>query len=216
MHKLSIDKTNNTLKKLRLSKLIGKNISKSDLVKLERWSVLPVKKLRDIASLRNINTGLSKSDILYALIRNEPVINEEKYLIDSNNELKNKVIVARVMYQKVSPYLTKEQRIAYRKRLYEIENTQNIDRKLKSKLLKESDSIIVSLKFDTRRMKSDYRDDNYANIDDVEYVFSDIDDYYTPILTSSMFNKGYERYHFRGDETRSMSVKSYLELINLI
>ena len=120
------------------------------------------------------------------------------------------------MYQKVSPYLTKEQKIAYRKRLYEIENIQNIDRKLKSKLLKELDSIIVSLKFDTRRMKSDYRDDNYANIDDVEYVFSDIDDYYTPILTSSMFNKGYERYHFRGDETRSMSVKSYLELINLI
>ena len=36
VHKLSIDKTNNTLKKLRLSKLIGKNISKSDLVKLER------------------------------------------------------------------------------------------------------------------------------------------------------------------------------------
>ena len=195
LHKLSIDKTNNTLKTLRLSKLIGINISKSDLVKLERLSVLPVKKLRDIASLRNINTGLSKSDILYALIRSEALINEEKYLINSDNELKNKVILARVMYQKVSPYLTKEQRIAYRKRLYEIENTQNIDRKLKSKLLKESDSIIVSLKFDTRRMKSDYRDDNYANIDDIEYIFSDIDDYYTPILTSSMFNKGYERYH---------------------
>ena len=51
-------------------------------------------------------------------------------------------------------------------------------------------------------MKSDYRDDNYANIDDIEYVFSDIDDYYAAILTSSMFNKGYQRYHFRGDETR--------------
>ena len=34
-------------------------------------------------------------------------------------------------------------------------------------------------------MKSDYRDDNYANIDDIEYVFSDIDDYYAPNLTSS-------------------------------
>ena len=62
-------------------------------------------------------------------------------------------------------------------------------------------------------MKSDYRDDNYANIDDIEYVFSDIDDYYAAILTSSMFNKGYQRYHFRGDEKRSMSVKSCLELI---
>ena len=117
------------------------------------------------------------------------------------------------MYQKVSLYLTKEQRIAYRKRLYEIENTQNIGRKLKSKLLKELDRILVGFKFDIRRMKSDYRDDNSANIDDVEYVFSGIDDYYAPIFTSSMFNKGYQRYHFRGDETRSMSVKSCLELI---
>ena len=89
------------------------------------------------------------------------------------------------MYQKGKTYLIKEQKIAYRKRLYEIENTQNIDRKLKSKLLNELDSILVSLKFDIKSMKSDYRDDNYANIDDIEYVFSDIDDYYAPILTSS-------------------------------
>ena len=55
-------------------------------------------------------------------------------------------------------------------------------------------------------MKSDY-------IDDIEYILGDIDDYYAPILTSSMFNKGYRRYHFRGDETRSMSVKAYLDNI---
>ena len=62
-------------------------------------------------------------------------------------------------------------------------------------------------------MKSDYRDDNYANIDDIEYILGDIDNYYAPMLTSSMFNKGYQRYHFTGDETRSMSVKSYLDNI---
>ena len=62
-------------------------------------------------------------------------------------------------------------------------------------------------------MKSDQRDDNYPNIDDIEYILGDIDDYYAPILTSSMFNKGYQRYHFRGDETRSTSVKAYLDNI---
>ena len=117
------------------------------------------------------------------------------------------------MYQKVSPYLTKKTNGVYRKRLYEIENTQNIDRKLKSQLIKELESMIVSLKFDTKRMKSDYRDDNYANIDDIEYLFNDINDYYAPILTTSIFNKEYQRYHFRGDETRSMSVKSYIDTI---
>ena len=60
--------------------------------------------LRNIASLRNIDTSLSKSDILYALIRSEPIVNEEKYLNDINNEIINKVIEARRMYQKLSPY----------------------------------------------------------------------------------------------------------------
>ena len=62
-------------------------------------------------------------------------------------------------------------------------------------------------------MISDYRDDNYANINDIEYMFGDIDDYYTPVLTSSLFDGGYQRYHFRGDKLRNMSVKSYLDKI---
>ena len=62
-------------------------------------------------------------------------------------------------------------------------------------------------------MKSDQRDDNYVNIDDIEHILGDADYYYAPILTSSMFNKGYQRYHFRGDETRSTSVKPYLDNI---
>ena len=40
-------------------------------------------------------------------------------------------------------------------------------------------------------MISDYRDDNYANINDIEYIFGDIDDYYRPVLTSSPFDGGY-------------------------
>ena len=64
LHKLNIEKINSSLKKLTLNKLIGKNISKSDPVKPERLSVLPVKKLRDIASLRNIDVSMSKSDII--------------------------------------------------------------------------------------------------------------------------------------------------------
>ena len=40
-------------------------------------------------------------------------------------------------------------------------------------------------------MISDYRDNNYANIDDIEYMLVDIDNYYQPILTSLLFNNGY-------------------------
>ena len=71
----------------------------------------------------------------------------------------------------------------------------------------------IDLKFIQKRMISAYRDDNYANIDDIEYIFGDIDNYYAPVLSSSLFNNGYQRYHFRGDPMRNMSVKEYLSEI---
>ena len=71
----------------------------------------------------------------------------------------------------------------------------------------------VDLKFTQKRMISAYRDDNYANIDDIEYVFGDIDNYYAPVLSSSLFNNGHQRYHFRGDPMRHMPVKKYLSEI---
>ena len=62
-------------------------------------------------------------------------------------------------------------------------------------------------------MISDYRNDSYTNIDDIEYVFGDIDNYYKPILTRSSFNKSYQRYYFRGDPNRHMSVTTYFDKI---
>ena len=62
-------------------------------------------------------------------------------------------------------------------------------------------------------MISDYRDDNYANINVIEYMFGDIDDYYAPVLTSSLFDGGYQRYHFRENKLRNMSLSSYLDKI---
>ena len=58
-------------------------------------------------------------------------------------------------------------------------------------------------------MINDYRDENYANIDDIEYIFGDIDKYYAPILTSPLFDNGYQRYYFRGDKTHNISVNNF-------
>ena len=169
--------------------------------------------MRQIAKLRNISPNLSKSDIIYALIRSEPIINEEKYIFDNVNEVHSKINDVRLQLLNVSPYINKKKRDNIRKRLYEIENTRNIDRKLKNRLLKELESMSIDLKFMQKRMISAYRDDNYANIDDIEYIFGDIDNYYAPVLSSSLFNNGYQRYHFRGDPMRNMSVKEYLSEI---
>ena len=109
--------------------------------------------------------------------------------------------------------MDKKEHSKIRKRLYEIKKIIKINRSLKNKLLKELNSIYIGLKFIYKNMISGYRDHNYANINDIEYLFGDIDDYYRPVLTSSLFDSGYRRYHFRGDKLRNMSVNPYLDNI---
>ena len=100
-----------------------------------------------------------------------------------------------------------------RKILYDIEKLNKITRSDKNKLLKELNSISTDLKLKRKNMISDCRDDNYANIDDIEYIFGDIDSYYQPVLASSLFNNDYQRYHFRGDPNRNRSVITYFDKI---
>ena len=140
-------KINNELRKLRLAKFPNNNISERHMIYIRQLVALPVKTLQQIAKLRNITTNLSKSDIIYALIRSEPVINEQKYILDSNNEINSRINKIRMQLFNVSPYLNKTDRNDIRKRLYSIGNTQEIDKKLKNKLLKELDSISSDLKF---------------------------------------------------------------------
>ena len=204
---------NNELKKLKLSKLINNNISERDLVNIRELNALPLKTLPQIAKLRNINNSMSKSSITLALLRSEPVINKRKYIINNVNEIHSKINDIRLQLFQVSPYIDKKEHSKIKKRLHDIIKITKINRSLKNKLLKELNSISIDLKFIYKNMISDYRDDNYANINDIEYMFGDIDDYYTPFLTSLLFDGGYQRYHFRGDKLRNMSVKSYLDKI---
>ena len=78
LQKKEHDKINKELKSLRLAKLANNNISESDMVNIRQLAAIPVKTLRQIGKLRNISEKLSKSDIVCALIRSEPVIIEKK------------------------------------------------------------------------------------------------------------------------------------------
>ena len=83
--------------------------------------------MRQIAKLGNISSNLSKSDIIYALICSKPIINEEKYIFDNVNEVLSKTNDVRLLLSTVSPYINKKKCDSLRERLYEIENTKNID-----------------------------------------------------------------------------------------
>ena len=122
---------------------------------------------------------MSKKDIIYALIRSEAANNEKKNLNkDSNNDIHNEINKIRIQFFEISPYLNKKVLYDIRKRLYDIEKLTKINRTEKNKLLKELNIISTDLEFKQKNMISDYRDFNYANIDDIEYGFGDIDNYY--------------------------------------
>ena len=95
---------------------------------------------------------MSKGDITFALICAEPVINEKKYIIDSNNEIidsNNKMNNVRLHLFTVSPYISKKKKHQkIRKRLYDIQKITKADRSLKNKLLKELNIISIDLNFE--------------------------------------------------------------------
>ena len=118
------NKKSRRLGELGLNNLITKNISESDLVKLERLAKLPNKTSKSIAELRKIDNNWPRSEILYPLIRSEPIVDEEKHFIESNNEIINKANESRLLLHKTSSFISKNKRCSIRKRLNEIENTK--------------------------------------------------------------------------------------------
>ena len=69
---------------------------------------------------------MSKKDTIYALIRSEAVINEEKYLSylnnDSNNDIVNKINEISIQLFEVSPYMNKKVFKDIKKRLMLLKN----------------------------------------------------------------------------------------------
>ena len=117
---------------------------------------------------------MSKGNIIYALIRSEPAINEEKYISylnnDSNNDIHNELNKISMQLFEVSQYISKKALNDIKKRLRAMKKLTKITRSEKNKILKELNSISTDLKFKRKNMISDYRDDNYANIDDLDLV----------------------------------------------
>ena len=125
-----------------------------------------------IAKARNIYSNISKRNLIYALIRSGPANNEKKYISylnkDINNDIPNEINKIRLQLFDVWQYLNKKALYVIRKKLHGIEKLTKINRSEKNKLLKELNSIFSDLKYERQKMISDYRDDNYANIDDIE------------------------------------------------
>ena len=183
LQKRKQDKINNELKKLVFNELANKiNITQTDLEKIKQLKVLPLKTLQKIAHQRSINiTDVKKDNLIFMLIRSEKSHKEDNYLKfitkDTTNEIHNKINDIRKVLVNVSQYLKKQKLKQIRERLKEIEKKTRIKRSEKTNLLNELTKISTDLKFERKNMISDYNDDNYANLQDIDYMFDDLDDY---------------------------------------
>ena len=93
---------------------------------IRELNVLPIKTLRQIAKLRNINSSMSKGSIILALVRSEPVINERNYIINNVNQIQSKINDIRLQLFQVSPYMYKNEHSKIRKRLHDIKKLQKL------------------------------------------------------------------------------------------
>ena len=137
------------LKNTSLTKL--ENISEEDLLKLEIYALLSTKTLRKLVQLRGAGTtGLSKTDLIYILMRTEKAHREDNYLhhlsADPNTQIKTLINVIKQDIIKLDRLLNKSEQNKIRNRLYEIENLKPSKRQVKI-LIKELTDISNNLEY---------------------------------------------------------------------
>ena len=143
------DQIINEMKKIRRiknSNLVKKeNISQKELNEVKNLSDLPLKNLRKLAQLRNIEAaGLNRSELFYILMRTQNHDKEKGYLqADPNNEIKSQRNEVRTVIIELGMLLNKSDRYSIRKRLKEIDKETPNRTTQKRRLLDELNNILV-------------------------------------------------------------------------
>lgn len=172
---------------MKLANLANKNnISQSELNKIKILNKFKLAILQKVARQRNINiTTLNKPDILLALLKSEKSKNEDEFINQITNDTKNELLKSIYSIRKqlitVSPFLDKTILNQIRKRLYDIQNSTNLNWTQRSRLSNELNSIKNELRFVLKNINAYFNFDAYANLQDIEYMFGEIDEYYKPI-----------------------------------
>lgn len=172
---------------MKLANLANKNnISQSELNKIKILNKFKLAILQKVARQRNINiTTLNKPDILLALLKSEKSKNEDEFINQITNDTKNELLKSIYSIRKqlitVSPFLDKTILNQIRKRLYDIQNSTNLNWTQRSRLSNELNSIKNELRFVLKNINAYFNFDAYANLQDIEYTFGEIDEYYKPI-----------------------------------
>ena len=155
---------------------------------------------------------MSKEDLIYTLLRSEKIILEDNYMkyINNNtdNELHARINSIRIAATKLSNILINEERNIIREELYRLENKKRFTRAQREKAYTYLIDLARTLDNKEKYQYSDYHDQDYLGIRDIENMLNNIDDinYYKPILTKECFVSNYQYYEISGDRYKYQKI----------
>ena len=155
---------------------------------------------------------MSKEDLIYTLLRSEKIILEDNYMkyINNNtdNELHARINSIRIAATKLGNILINEERKIIREELYRLEDKKRFTRAQREKAYTYLIDLARTLDNKEKYQYSDYHDQDYLGIRDIENMLNNIDDidYYKPILTKESFVSNYQYYEISGDRYKYQKI----------
>ena len=210
------------LRKVGLNKYIKKqNISENDLRNVTKLQNMSLDGLKKIAILRGINNYdvLTKEDLIYTLLRPEKNLLEGNFIKyignNTDDEIRAKINNIKIVLARLGNIITKKDRENIRKELYDIEKKKRLTKPQRKKNINRLIRIANTLDKKQEYKHSDYDDQDYFGIKDIENLFDHInnDDYYQTILVKRSFKSIYECCEIRGDRDKKLSIKQYFYMI---
>ena len=188
------------------------NLSQNELNQILEMRGQSRDELERIAKIRRIKNyeEMSKEELTISLLKSKQSIAEL-----FNNLDDDKISDIRRILNRLRDILSKRYRKEIKKKLYEIENNEDLSEAEKEENDEYLRKLVRNLNNKEKYGLYDRDDFDYYGIRDIENLFDEVseEDYYKPILVKSSFKGNYKYYESRGDKEKRLSVKQYLNKI---
>ena len=189
--KLTLDETERNLNTLsekglkRIEKM--RNLSQNELNQTIKIHDQSRGELERIAKMRRIKRydKMSKEELIISLLKSKRSIAE----LFNNNLDNDKISDAKKIFNRLRDILPREYRKEIKKKLYETEHNENLSEQEKEEIDEYLTKLVRTLNKKEKHCHHYRNDPDCYGIRDIYYLFSDIDDYYEPILVKSPSKK---------------------------
>ena len=188
------------------------NLSQNELNQMAEMRDQSRDELERIAKIRRIKNyeEMSKEELILSVLKSKQSTAEF-----FNNLDNDKISDIRRILNRLRDMLPKRYRKEIKKKLYEIENNEDLSEAEKKEDDEYIRKFVRNLNNKEKYSPYDCDDFDYYGIRDILNLFDEVsgEDYYKPILVKSFFNGNYKYYESRGDKEKRLSVKQYLNKI---